>query len=347
MITNEISPYGSDTDHCRESGNAVDIAQMSVLDVEARGFHRLKACLDFPAFFIRRNPKFGFIEADEDLQFSDAFGVFYTASGQIDILAFHKEKLGIKLLLSDLEVMEQPPCATWSAGLGIPDPEVLSDTNVVPDSHIVEKPDPLLADELTIGDKRVDAFISEEPYETQHDIPSFLPIGIAPFVKELENQGECNAPVRDPEHKDVYVDFPELPVGPVHRQYKAGLDGKQGKYDSGNDIKVKGELGDEPLNTTQVGGSLPAVGHCRGEFVKADCLNHTERMKHKGHQLYSCQIHCFSKMLLHNWEDLVNFDQVLGISSFHGEKRSNFSFKLLIFRDFCKYNHLKIKYLTA
>ena len=54
-----------------------------------------------------------------------------------------------------------------------------------------------------------------------------------------------------------------------------------------------------------------------------------------------------SKMFLHNREDLVNFDQVLGISSFHGEKSPNFSFKLLNFRDFSKFNRLKIKCLTA
>ena len=55
----------------------------------------------------------------------------------------------------------------------------------------------------------------------------------------------------------------------------------------------------------------------------------------------------FVKMLLHNREDLVNFDQVLGISSFHEKKRPNFSFKLLIFKNFTKFYHLKIKYLTT
>lgn len=43
----------------------------------------------------------------------------------------------------------------------------------------------------------------------------------------------------------------------------------------------------------------------------------------------------------------VNFDQVLGSSNFHGEKSPNFSFKLLIFRDFYKYNQLKFRCLTA
>jgi len=49
------------------------------------------------------------------------------------------------------------------------------------------------------------------------------------------------------------------------------------------------------------------------------------------HQLYADKIHSFPRMFLHNWEDLVNFDQLLGVSGFHGEKRSNLSFKLLTF----------------
>lgn len=37
----------------------------------------------------------------------------------------------------------------------------------------------------------------------------------------------------------------------------------------------------------------------------------------------------------------------LWFSNFHGEKSANFSFKLLIFRDFCKHNQLKFRCLTA
>lgn len=59
------------------------------------------------------------------------------------------------------------------------------------------------------------------------------------------------------------------------------------------------------------------------------------------------KIHGFSKMFLHHREDLVNFDQVLGIGNFHEKKRSNISLKLLKFRDFCKYHHLKIRCLIA
>ena len=347
MVTNKIRPYKSNADHRRKSGDTVDITHVGILNVETGGFHRPETRLDLPTFFIRRNSEFGLVEANEDLQLRNTVGVLDAASGQIDILSLDKKQHGIKLLLSDLEVVEQPPGTTWGGLLGILNPEVLSDTDVVADSHIVEEPNPFLADELTVGDKGVDAIMTEEPYETKHDVSSLLPVRVAPFVKKLKNQGERDTFICNPEHKDVDVDFAELPVGAIHRQHQTGLFGKQGKYDFGNDIKVKGELGKEPLDTPQIGISVPTVGHGRSELVKADSLHHTERVKHKGHQLYSCQIHCFSKMLLHNWEDLVNFDQVLGSSNFHGEKRSNFSFKLLIFRDFSKFKHLCFRCLTT
>lgn len=69
--------------------------------------------------------------------------------------------------------------------------------------------------------------------------------------------------------------------------------------------------------------------------MKADCLHHAQRVEEQRHKLYASQIHTLSKMFFHNRKDLINFDQVLGSSSFHGEKSANFSFKLLIFKDFC------------
>jgi hypothetical protein len=81
--------------------------------------------------------------------------------------------------------------------------------------------------------------------------------------------------------------------------------------------------------------------------MKADCLHHTQRVEEQRHKLYACRIHTLSKMFLHNREDLINFDQVLGISSFHVKKRQTFFFKLLIFKDFYKYNQLKFRCLTA
>jgi hypothetical protein len=114
-----------------------------------------------------------------------------------------------------------------------------------------------------------------------------------------------------------------------------------------DEVKTQRILGKEPLESAHVGIPLNACRHSGSQLMKADSLYQAESVDYISHQLYSGKIHCFSKMFLHNREDLVNFDQVLGISSFHGEKSPNFSFKLLIFKDFCKYNHLKFRCLTA
>ncbi len=128
--------------------------------------------------------------------------------------------------------------------------------------------------------------------------------------------------------------FSELPVGAIYAELKTGLDRKQQENHTGNDVKVKNILDKESLESSEVGILVDGRRHRISQFVEADSLHHTECMEQQRHKFYACQIHILSKMLLHNREDLVNFDQVLGISSFHGEKSPNFSFKLLNFRDF-------------
>ena len=93
-------------------------------------------------------------------------------------------------------------------------------------------------------------------------------------------------------------------------------------------------LAKESLEPSEVGILVYSRRHRINQFVEADSLHHTECMEQQRHEFYACQIHTLTKVLLHNREDLVNFDRVLEISSFHEKKRPNFSFKLLIFRDF-------------
>lgn len=74
------------------------------------------------------------------------------------------------------------------------------------------------------------------------------------------------------------------------------------------------------LEPSEVGILVDSRRHRIGQFVEADSLHHTECMEQQRHKFYACQIHTLTKVLLHYREDLVNFDQVLRISSFHGEK---------------------------
>ena len=79
-------------------------------------------------------------------------------------------------------------------------------------------------------------------------------------------------------------------------------------------------LGEESLKSSEVGVHVDRHKHCLSQLVEADSLHHTECMGKQRHKFYVCQIHILFKMLLHNREDLVNFDQVLGNSSFHEKK---------------------------
>lgn len=347
MFSNEIRPYKSHAHHRHKPCDALHVAHVGVLDVESGGFHGLEGRLDLPAFFIGHDCILGTVEAYEDLQFRNSVGVFYTAPGKIDILTLVKEELIVKFLFSYPEVVEEPPCPYPLAGGRLYNPEVLPYTDVIPDASAVQPSDPFLPDELPVGDQTVDAVLSEKADEPLHDFLTFFPIGIASFWKKAENQRKGNSLVCHAQHQYVDVEFPELPVGAVHTQHKFRLDGQQREYHTGDNVKVKNILGKEPLNPSEVGVPVHVRGHRASQFMKTDGLHHAQRVKEQRHELYACQIHILSKMLLHNREDLVNFDRVLGSSNFHGEKSANFSFKLLIFRDFCKYNRLKFRCLTA
>ena len=347
MFTNKIRPYKSHAYHRRESCDTLDVTHMGILDVEAGGFHGLEGSLDLPAFLIGQDSTFWTAETYENLQFGNPVGVLDPASGKIDIFTLVKEKLMVKFLLADPEVIEKPPCTYTLTGGRLDNPEVLPDTDVIPDAPAVQPSDPFLSYELSVSDQAVDTVLSEKADETLHDFLTFFPIGVASFGEKTENKRESNPLVCHAQHQYVDVEIPELPVGTVHAQNKIRLDRKQRENHTGDYVEIKNVLGEESLKTSQAGVPVHVCGHRASQFMKADCLHHTQRVEEQRHKLYAGQIHTLSKMFLHNREDLINFERVLGNSSFHGEKSPNFSFKLLIFRDFCKYNQLKFRCLTA
>lgn len=320
---------------------------MCVLDVESGGLHSLEGRLNLPAFLISQDSTLRMVETDEDLQFRNPIGVFDPAACKIDILPLVEEELMIKFLLSDLEVIEEPPCTYPLAGGRLDNPEVLPDTDVIPDASVVKPSDPLLADELPVGHEAINTVRSEKADKSLHDFLAFFPIGIAPLREKAENQREGNSFVSYAQHQYVDVELPKLPIGTIHAQHKSGLDWQQRENHAGNDVEVKNILGKEPLNPSETGILVYVRGHGTCQFMEADRLHHTQGMEEQRHKFYARQINTLSEMLLHNREDLVNFDQVLGISSFHGEKSLNFSFKLLIFKDSHKYNQLEFRCLTA
>lgn len=347
MFANEICPYQSHAEHREKSCDALHITHMGVLDVKAGRFHGSESRFYLPSLFVCQNRVLGAVEAYENLQFRNSFGVFDSTAGKIDILTFVKKELMEEFLLTDLQIIEQPPCTDSLNGGGLDIPEVLTYSDVIPYATAVEPSCPFLPDEFAVCHKAVDTFRSEKTDKAFHNLLAFLPVGVATFREKVEYQREGNPFIGDAQHENVDIELSELPVGAIHAEHKTGLDRKQRENHTGYDVKVKNILGKESLETSEVGILVDSRRHRISQFVEADSLHHTECVEQQRHKFYACQIHILSKMLLHNREDLVNFDRVLEISSFHEKKCPNFSFKLLNFKDFYKFNHLKIKCLTV
>ena len=173
MFTNEIRPYESHADHRDKSCDALHITHVGVLDVEAGGFHGSESRFYLPSLFVCQNRTFGPVEAYKNLQFRNTVGVFDSAAGKIDILAFVKKKLMEEFLLPDLQIIEQPPGADSLTGGWLDNPEVLTYPDVIPYATAVEPPCPFLSDELPVCHKTVDAFRSEKTDKTFHNLPAF------------------------------------------------------------------------------------------------------------------------------------------------------------------------------
>lgn len=99
---------------------------------------------------------------------------------------------------------------------------------------------------------------------------------------------------------------------------------KQGEYHTGENVEVKNILGKEPTKPSEVGIRIYRYRHYISRIMEVPRLNHTESMEQQSHKIYACRIHVLSKMFLLNREDLLNFDRVLGISSFHAENRHTY-----------------------
>jgi hypothetical protein len=155
MFPNEIRPYQSYAYHRRQTRDAVDVAQVGVLDIEAGGLHGAKACLNLPALFVGCHGSFRTIVANQDLQLRHSIRVFKHGTCNIDIFPFEEKQLVVDTLLSELEPVKQMPSPYILAGFGIAQPKILLDSQVVSDASVVEILDPLLADKLSVGNEGI------------------------------------------------------------------------------------------------------------------------------------------------------------------------------------------------
>lgn len=94
MFANEICPYKSHAEHREKSCDALHITHMGVLDVKAGRFHGSESRFYRPSLFVCQNRVLGAVEAYENLQFRNSFGVFDSTAGKIDILLCEERAYG-------------------------------------------------------------------------------------------------------------------------------------------------------------------------------------------------------------------------------------------------------------
>lgn len=148
-------------------------------------------------------------------------------------------------------------------------------------------------------------------------------VGIAAFVRHGEKQRKCNAPVCHSKHKDIDVDLTEFPVGAIEVQNQLCLGWQKCKYHFGD--KVESISGKKSLYAPQIGITFNARRHRRCYLVQTDSLHNAKSVKSKRKQFYAREINHQAKMLLHNWDDLINFVAVFGgCRNFHGQSGKTF-----------------------
>ena len=221
------------------------------------------------------------------------------------------------------------------AGRGLDNPEILTYSDVIPYATAVEPSCPFRPHELAVCHKAVDTFRSEKTDKTFHNLLVFLPVGVTTFREKAEYQREGNPFIGDAQHENVDIELSEHPVGAIHAEHKTGFDRKQRENHTGYDVKVKYILGKNLCSRLRLEFLSTAVGIASASLWRLIVCTTQSEWSSSAISFMRARFILCPKILLHNREDLVNFDQVLGVSSFHGEKSPDFSFKLLIFRDFC------------
>lgn len=337
IISHKICPYKSYAHDRNESFDSVNVPHVRVLDIEPGGFHGLEKSLNLPSVLICLYGMFWTVVADENLKLRLSIGVLKPCAGKIHIFTFHYIGFVKDKFLAESDAVEQMPRADFLTGIRVYDPEVLPDPYVIPYPVPVEPCDPFLTDKLPVRHKTIDTFQTENVDKPLYDGFTFHPIGVSQFVQKPEQQRESNPSVGYPQHEDVDIRLSEFPVGTVHGKDYLLSDREEAENHPCYKVKIESVSRKEALKPANVGIPFHGCRHGCGQLVETDSLDNAKGVDFVCHQLYACQIHCFSEMLLHNREDLANFSQVLGIfGSFHGEKSPNFSFKLLNSKDLKK-----------
>jgi hypothetical protein len=161
------------------------------------------------------------------------------------------------------------------------DLEVGANADMEVDGAVLQPRQPVVAEELAIGQQAGDLVGPEQGDDTLDDRDALAGVGVAPLVEELPQHGNGNAAVNDADHQDVHVAAAELPIGPIHGQPPGSLLAPHHRHQGlGQGAEIEADLLEEALQAAIVGSGLGTPRKMAGQMRQV----HRPRHENPDHQ---------------------------------------------------------------
>ena len=176
MISDQISPYKSQSYNSEQFVNPLKVFQMSAFKSEPLCFQTCEHGFNLPSFGINFQRSFRIIKACNDQQFS----VRQFHAADVYVYISDLPTVSENAAFTGFHIPEQNT-ALHGNTCGIRDILIFPDSDADGDALRSEPAEPSAADELTIRTKRSDTTGSEQSDETAYQFNTFLCIGVAFF----------------------------------------------------------------------------------------------------------------------------------------------------------------------
>lgn len=275
-------PREGQCEQTHELGEALGVGEMRVLQVETTAFEAAEQGLELPAVgvgvdgFGLRRAKAG----DEQ-----EVAVLQAQGGDVDEAAPNRAAAGQAVAFAWLQRAEQHVQA-HRAVPGVGHEGVALEPLVERDAVPLEPAEPVLTDELAVGQQGGDLGRAEDGEEAFHQVDALFGVGVARLIQHGPEQRHRDAAPGDAEHQEVDVGLAELPVGAVHRQPPGAFaDRDEPNQQAGQGTLVDLEAAEEALQPLVVGIHLGLAAEPGGQLGQADAADLEQGQQELGEEI--------------------------------------------------------------
>ena len=188
-------------------------------------------------------------------------------------------------------------------------PAVGANPNTEEDLVVFQELDPFLADELPVRGQETNLLHAEGLEKTSYEHDALLCAEIPGLAQRHPEQEDGSPLVSDCQEKDVDLDEPQPPVGPVQTHDPALLDRQDCGDESGDDRGIDRKLPEKSLNALVMGIDLRCPGKFPGDPAQIERLSGDDGQEESGKKVDSGLIPV--KMFVKLGFEYVEFDHGL------------------------------------